>query len=763
LKKVAQTVGLYAILLFLLAAPGWAQTLSASVLPSGRFAQVGIPITAFATVINSGPGPAVGCALSLASSLPAAFTFQATNPATNRVTSTADTPVDIPPGASQSFVFAVTPSAPLPPTDVALNFGCANAGPAPVISGVNTLLLAASAAPGPDIVALSATPSGNGIVNVGGTGETGVFVVATMNVGAVGALTVSADTAGASLPLSLAVCPTDPSTGVCLTPPAGSLSLTIGAGATPTFGIFATATSTIPLDPAHSRIFVRFQDADGVPRGLTSVAVQAAPFLTADDVRLVIKAAAEVISPTTMVIAVTDREGNVLGVYRKPDAPLTVLGNFSVPVNANDEAVSLARTGAFFSNNQAPLSSRTVRFISGIHFPPGVTNTLNAALYGIENTNRGCNLNAAFNPGKGISPATSLNGLPCDSADRTGCGLGVATGKANLFDSDPNAVNPGGVPIFKQGILVGGVGVTGVPADQAEFAAFVGSVPDAQFGPQVAAPGVIFLDGIQLPFVNQTTRPGGLGPGLFDPDPSLFVVKPVSSPLGAAGVPDGWLVGPLGGTEISPADVTLIVNQAVSIASQARAAIRLPLGSTARMVIAVTDLAGKILGLFRMADATIFSIDVAVAKARNVTFLTGPTRAPSDLPGVPIGTAVTNRTISFGAQPLYPPGIDGTSPGGFFPLYVNDVAAACHQGSQPPNPNQNGIVFFPGSVPLYKNGQLVGGLGVSGDGVEQDDLVSAAGATGFAPPTAIRADQIILDGARLPFLKFPRNPFDLGN
>ena len=105
------------------------------------------------------------------------------------------------------------------------------------------------------------------------------------------------------------------------------------------------------------------------------------------------------------------------------------------------------------------------------------------------------------------------------------------------------------------------------------------------------------------------------------------------------------------------------------------------------------------------------------------------------------------------------PGIDGTAPGPFFPLYVDDVATPCRQGSQPPNLSQNGIVFFPGSMPLYKSGALVGGLGVSGDGVEQDDLVAAAGATGLAPPTAIRADEIVVRGARLPFLKFPRNPF----
>jgi hypothetical protein len=131
---------------------------------------------------------------------------------------------------------------------------------------------------------------------------------------------------------------------------------------------------------------------------------------------------------------------------------------------------------------------------------------------------------------------------------------------------------------------------------------------------------------------------------------------------------------------------------------------------------------------------------------------------PNDLPGVPVGTAVTNRTISFGGQPLFPPGIDGTSPGPFFGLYQYDLANPCTNGHQPANPNQSGIVFFPGSVPLYKNGVLVGGLGVSGDGVEQDDFVSAQAAVGYEPPDAKRADNIEINGVRLPYLKFPRNP-----
>ena len=125
-----------------------------------------------------------------------------------------------------------------------------------------------------------------------------------------------------------------------------------------------------------------------------------------------------------------------------------------------------------------------------------------------------------------------------------------------------------------------------------------------------------------------------------------------------------------------------------------------------------------------------------------------------------MGTAVTNRTISFGAQPFYPPGVDYSTPGPFFSLYQFDTLNPCTQGSQAPSPNQNGIVFFPGALPLYQNGVLVGGLGISGDGVEQDDFVTAAAAAGFEAPPAMRADQVFDQGVRLPYLKFPRNPTD---
>ena len=466
--------------------------------------------------------------------------------------------------------------------------------------------------------------------------------------------------------------------------------------------------------------------------------------LSSTDVQAVVQASASSVSDP-LVIAVADRAGNILAVYSKPGAPLTATGNFGQTVNAEELAVGLARTAAFFSNNQAPLSSRTVRYISGIHFPPGVSNTASAALYGIENTNRGCPLNTTFAPGQAVPPATSISG--------TSPGLGVITGKADVNDSNPTAVNPGGVPLFKAGEAVGGVGVVASRLDVAEFAAFTGA-NNAGFIPAVPAPGAVLIDGITLPFVLQTSQPSGTSSGSAN---GTYVQGPFSSP---GAVPEGDLIQEHGGSVggLSASEVASIVNNAIATANLTRAVIRLPLGQRTRMVIAVVDLDGSLLALYRMPDATVFSIDVAVGKARNMVYFNSGSVNATDLAGVPVGTAVTNRTIGFGAQPLFPSGIDGTAAGPFFPLYLKDVANPCTQGSQPANPNQNGIVFFPGSEGLYRNGTLIGGLGVSGDGVDQDDYVTAGGAAGFEPPAAMRADQIVINGVRLPYQKFPRNP-----
>ena len=481
-----------------------------------------------------------------------------------------------------------------------------------------------------------------------------------------------------------------------------------------------------------------------------TVANTANNVLTAAEVQSIATAAAAGVN-VPLVIAISDRRGVILAVYQTTGAPATAASNFGETVPADEEAAALARTAAFFSNDQAPLSSRTVRFISSIHFAPGISDTASGPLYGIENTNRGCPFNTTFLPGQSLPPSGLLHA--------GGPGLGIQTGKLDVMDSDTTAVNPGGVPIFKNNRVAGGIGVVAAASTPnynavVEYAAVAGTVGNG-FAPIVPYPGAVVVGGFTLPFVSQTTLPAGVSAGT---GAGSFTLGPTA---GSGAAPEGDLIAERGSSfagGLTLAQVQTIVQQAVATGNLTRAAIRLPVGSRARFVIAVSDLDGTLLALYRMPDATVFSVDVAVAKSRNVIYFSG--NAAADLPGVPAGTAVTNRTIGFAAQPLYPSGIDGTAPGPFFPLFLKDLANPCTQGSQAANANQSGVVFFPGSVPLYVNGVLAGGLGVSGDGVDQDDYDAAGGAAGFMAPAAIRADQLVIDGVRLTYQKFPENPTD---
>ena len=112
---------------------------------------------------------------------------------------------------------------------------------------------------------------------------------------------------------------------------------------------------------------------------------------------------------------------------------------------------------------------------------------------------------------------------------------------------------------------------------------------------------------------------------------------------------------------------------------------------------------------------------------------------------------------------------------------VPDVSETCpgNTGFDPDNLFQmqggatqlaNGIQIFPGSVPIFRGDTLVGGIGVSGDGVDQDDMISFLGvhraglrldqALNNAPP-AIRADQIALPDnlPRLRYVSCPQTPY----
>lgn len=549
----------------------------------------------------------------------------------------------------------------------------------------------------------------------------------------------------------------------------------------------------------------------------TRVGTQTAAQLSAADVNAVLAAAASSLNDSTLTAAVVDRGGAILGVYARPGAG----------ESAPDVAVTTARTAALFSNGQAPLSSRTVRFISGIHFPPGVPNTPPAALYGIENTNRGCQLDAEdtapFERPRSIAGA-GLGGvpaLPCNAADTRGCArgnpigltnrqsttsVGFSTGKNDVLDiGEPLdvAVNPGGFALYRDGQVIGGVGVVGVTPDLAEYAAFIAAAGTAArtgisalpVNP-LPPPGAVFIEGLRLPFFASCISvqcvldsiaqpPSRAVAGSFDP--SHLIVAPRAGRV----IPDGYLIGPFassvrGGLTVE--EVSRLVTQAVAKAEVTRAQIRLPLTQPSRMNIAVSDETGRILAAFRMPDATVFSFDVATAKARNAYYFSSRegyevlrdyvSSNPYDdyvwEPEPPSGQgwAVTNRTLSFGGQPLFPPGLDlekAPTPGPWFDLFVYDTANPCTEGPGPSRGgnrqyvNQSGIVWFPGSAPLYKDGRLVGGIGVSGDGVEQDDYVTAAAVAGFEPPEALRVDRSVIrtrDGhtVRLPYWKFPRNP-----
>jgi uncharacterized protein GlcG (DUF336 family) len=340
-------------------------------------------------------------------------------------------------------------------------------------------------------------------------------------------------------------------------------------------------------------------------------------------------------------------------------------------------------------------------------------------------------------------------------------------------------------------------------AEYAATLAAAGAGRGLDFSEPLSFPAAVFIDGVRLPFfgactsipcIRQSlkTRPAGAAAGAVSA--GSFVVQPRDG----LQAPEGYLVGPRSSARsggLSQAEVQRLIAQSVAVALRTRAMIRLPLNQPSRMTISVSDEDGEILALYRMPDGTVFSSDVAMTKARNAYYFS--TREGYDVlrryvetnsydryrwepePPAGQGWAITARTLSFGGQPLFPPGLDlqeqlekdedRATPGPWFDLYAYDTANACTEGPGPSRGgnrsflNQSGIVWFPGSAPLYRGDRVVGGLGVSGDGVEQDDYVSLIGSEGFHPPDALRVDNSVIRDSkgravRLPYLKLPRVP-----
>jgi uncharacterized protein GlcG (DUF336 family) len=600
--------------------------------------------------------------------------------------------------------------------------------------------------------------------------------------------------------------------------------------------------------------------------------------LNTSEVQSLLSRAAAATSSDNGIVVIVDRGGRILGVRVEGNVDPNITGNTHNLVFAIDGALAEARTAAFFANNQAPLTSRTIGFISqstvtqrevesdpsitdpnspiagpgivapiriGGHFPPGIPFTPQVDLFQIELTNRdttvvdGQTLPSRFNVPVADIPASIIAaGDTLAPPDSYGFITGVEPG------AQPRGIGtlPGGLPIYKDGVLVGGIGIffpgkTGYADEEnsmlnsnfdphkvdksleAEFDALaaLGGAPPLGFPvgtlggiaplPEISVlpggspiPPRIDLVGITL----DTIGPGGLqGPtnlvgyanqllGIGQGNPlsgtNVKVDPGGDTLLAGKGVPTGWLVTPHSGGGISASQVVQMVTNGITQAEETKAAIRLPVGARTEQIFAVSDSSGNILGLYRMPDATVFSLAVAVAKARNVAYYDDPGQLLSvdQVPGIPLGTSFTNRTFRYLAEPYFPEGINGKLPGPFSILngpgidpttglntgaplpasaYFNTILgfeafhplANFHAQTSPLN--QNGVVFFPGSSGVYLNGYtIVGGFGVSGDGVDQDDVITAAGIAGFEPNPSIRVDQFFFDDVRLPYQKYLRNP-----
>ncbi len=649
-------------------------------------------------------------------------------------------------------------------------------------------------------------------------------------------------------------------------------------------------TGTAPPPPATSS-----------DSGCSGSCANANSFLTVDDVNRVIAQAVAEASARNQpaVIAVTDRVGNVLGVYRMNGARPTVrigtnrgvvggLEGLTIPNEL--AAIAKAITGAYLSSEGNAFSTRTASQIVQEHFNPGEFGGPSGPLFGVQFSQLPCSdlVNRAGGGGTQPGPHRSPLGLSAD---------------------------PGGLPLYKNGVPVGGIGVSADPdytldprtadfdLDIDELIAVAGEFgfappldrrgdritvdgkvfrfSDANFSDLSVTPGAtanLATSGRMTPVVAYSTgvvRAGtvfGLPASGIRPDNGTYPGRDAFVLVDASGAPRyAPKAGNDGTGAITAEEARVIVDEALAIANAARAQIRAPLGTQARVSISVVDTNGNALAIARTRDAPIFGTDVSLQKARTAAFYSGSFAAadlmsrpqvrylngslqpnetnPTSFAFVTTGltqigdyvgrlrefiekpTALADGAFAFSdraggnlSRPYYPDGIVNPQAGPFSrpfdqwspfhdgiqldivynalaqhaAIYVNQTPLALTldgalfaPAPTPSNPLPvqdvrpgscggqdlldqgnlrlaNGIQIFPGSVPIYRGDQLVGAIGVSGDGIDQDDMVSFLGAhnaglrlnTGIGnAPIAKRADQLVVRGARLRYVQCPQSPF----
>ena len=245
--------------------------LASAVLPVSRSVQVGDRATVFASVINTSPAELTGCSVTPLTRVPADFSYQITD-ANNALLASPNTPFAIAASASQSLLLTFKPDDDFDPVDVFLQFECDERVSAASNLGLNSVLLSADNAPVADVIGLTT------VVNLPAeTDTTSLFAVGSANVGAAGEITVTVDDGGAGLPVELGLCETAAETGACKNAASESVTLTYDELSTRSFAIFVTPRGPVDPDPAKNRLFVRFTDAGGMPRGATSTAIFTPP------------------------------------------------------------------------------------------------------------------------------------------------------------------------------------------------------------------------------------------------------------------------------------------------------------------------------------------------------------------------------------------------------------------------------------------------------------------------------------------------------
>jgi uncharacterized protein GlcG (DUF336 family) len=588
--------------------------------------------------------------------------------------------------------------------------------------------------------------------------------------------------------------------------------------------------------------------------------------LSVDDVRQILSQglAGAKANSVNATFSITDRVGNVLAVYSMVGAaPTTTInggigavgGLEGVTVPSTLAAISKAGTGAYLSSQGNAFSTRTASQIIQENFNPGEKNQPAGPLFGVQFSQLLCGDVVSINP-------ALASGLSLSGKFVAGGSIGPRPLPLGL------SADPGGLPLYKNGDLVGGIGVEldGVyrvdrnifdtDNDIEERLALLSSIgfeassqrvaPNINLGKSLRytdlgyedlkadEKGVAELDESRVMSVPLFSD-GKIKAGAVFGDISSGIAETVRAGQAAAVLVNGSGAprfptrsgSSVNGKQLTAREVDALLDSALVTATRSRGVIRRPLDTPARVSIWVVDHTGRQLGFIRGQDAPVFGIDVALQKARAAAFFSssdasakissfgfsGYVSSVKIFAGRDLfngAYAFANRSIGNLARPFFTDGINGNINGPLslpYPgsgsiggrswspfdtgLQLDLVFQGLLQslGASRALPSScvgqsgvrlaNGIQIFPGAVPLYRGETLIGAIGVSGDGIDQDDLTAFYGASrqgldyightdigdsklGFNAPLNKRADLInflVYEGVRLRYVNCPEAPF----